>query len=215
MRADHPSMSSEISSSDTTLLPYCECMIYNGFTGDKSVPSTRFRAFTANQHQVAAGLCRRLSPTALIGAVPSATAPATARHASGMENESKNPSAPPPAVGLILLGTWSTLSRTSPVHPKHREEAHRSIDLNSSARSGHRLSAAGATFATHPIPVSRPVAFLSASTVVRCRALPRPAAPASGPPRRAIAWAGALVYNRPHCCRFFCCREGDLRCVSC
>ena len=98
---------------DTTLLIYCEPMLYNGFTGDKSVPSTRFRAFTANQHQVAAGLCRRLSPTTLIGAVPSATAPATARHASGMENESKNPSAPPPAVGLIPLGTWSNT-------PNHR-----------------------------------------------------------------------------------------------
>ena len=121
-----------IANDDTTPLPYYELMLYNGFTGDKSVPSTRFRAFTANQHQVAAGLCRRLSPTALIGAVPSATAPATARHASGMENESKNHSAPPPAVGLIPLGTWSTLSKSSPVHPKHREEAHSSIDLNPS-----------------------------------------------------------------------------------
>ena len=36
--------------SDTTLLPHFEHMPYNGFTGDKSVPSTRFRAFTANQH---------------------------------------------------------------------------------------------------------------------------------------------------------------------
>ena len=97
----------------TPPLPYSERMLYNGFTGDKSVPSTRFRAFTANQHQVAAGLCRRLSPTTLIGAVPSATAPATARHASGMENESKNHSAPPPAVGLIPLGTWSN-------SPNHR-----------------------------------------------------------------------------------------------
>ncbi len=109
-------------------------MLYNGFTGDKSVPSTRFRAFTANQHQVAAGLCRRLSPTALIGAVPSATAPATARHASGMENESKNHSAPPPAVGLIPLGTWSTLSRTSPVHPKLPEEVLSNTNANTFRR---------------------------------------------------------------------------------
>ena len=82
----------------------------------KSVPSTRFRAFTANQHQVAAGLCRRLSSAVLTGAVPSATAPATARHASGMENESKNHSAPPPAVGLIIARNLVKHSKSSPVH---------------------------------------------------------------------------------------------------
>ena len=115
MAASLHSMQSQTGCPSVTppFLPYYELMLYNGFTGDKSVPSTGFRAFTANQHQVAAGLCRRLSPTTLIGAVPSATAPATARHASGMENESKNHSAPPPAVGLIPLGTWSN-------SPNHR-----------------------------------------------------------------------------------------------
>ncbi len=33
----------------------------------------------------------------------------------------KNPSANPPAVGLIPLGTWSTISKASPAHPEIQE----------------------------------------------------------------------------------------------
>ena len=40
--------------------------------------------------QVANGLCTRLPPATLTGVVSSATGPATARHAVGMDNKSKN-----------------------------------------------------------------------------------------------------------------------------
>ena len=153
-------------------------MLYNGVTGDKSVPSTRFRAFTANQHQVAAGLCRRLSPTALIGAVPSATAPATARHASGMENESKNHSAPPPAVGLIPLGTWSNTPNHRLYTLKNSEEAHRNTNLNSQATAVHRLSAVAAKIPTHA-PTGTP--FPGRRRFVRCQKV------AGSTPGRAVA----------------------------
>ena len=119
---------------DTTPLPYSELMLYNGFTGDKSVPSTRFRAFTANQHQVATGLCRRLSPTTLIGAVPSATAPATARHASGMENESKKPQRTTSGRRADTARNLVKHSKPSPVHLESSEEVHSNTNANTLRR---------------------------------------------------------------------------------
>ncbi len=67
-------------------------------TGKRILRIDQVPASTAKpiSNQVAIGLRGRLSPTALIGVVPPATAPATARHVSGivppdMDNESKKP----------------------------------------------------------------------------------------------------------------------------
>ena len=92
----HPLPTKPASTDDTIPLPHAELMLYPDSAGDKSIPSTRFPAFTAAivSNQVANGLCGRLPPTVLIGVVAPATGPATARHPSGivprgMDNESK------------------------------------------------------------------------------------------------------------------------------
>ncbi len=70
-------------------------------TGKDILIPTRFRLVRPKSisNQVAIGLRGRLSPTVLIGAVAPATAPATARHASGMGNESKKPQRTSPGRG--------------------------------------------------------------------------------------------------------------------
>ena len=91
--------------------PPAERRCYHTPTGDNRTDAashTGFPSSTATntfQHPSRLpGTRGRLSPTALTGAVPSATASATTRHAVGMENQSAKPSAYPPAVGLKYDG---------------------------------------------------------------------------------------------------------------
>ncbi len=93
---------------DNIPLLRAERMLYHQLAGEKSVPFDQVPSVHGHpiSIQVANGLRSGLPPATLIGVVSSATGPATARHALGpcpspWAMRAKNPSANPPAVGLI------------------------------------------------------------------------------------------------------------------